>query len=168
VRRTLDYLSRHALAAAAFACSILALAGSSYAAFTINGNQIVNHTIAPSKFDPKFINGTVRAWAVVDAKGRVLAGAGRPQIAAFALGLYEIGWRGVTLPLGQCETSASIDQVQENPSGPGVSLTTAGFVTASTTGGVLGKRRRTAGTAVQTFNQAGQPTSLGFDVAVIC
>ena len=80
LRRIIDYLSRHALAAAAFVCSLLALAGSSYAAFTINGRQIVNHTVAPSKFDPKFMNGSVKGWAVVGPDGHVFAGAGEPRV----------------------------------------------------------------------------------------
>ncbi len=79
-RAIISYLRHHALAATAFACSILALAGSSYAAFTISGSQIRNHTINPVKLNPKFINGSVRAWAIVAPNGRVIAGAGRPRV----------------------------------------------------------------------------------------
>ena len=158
MRRTLDYLRRHALAAAAFVCSILALAGSSYAAFTINGSQIVNHTIAPTKFNPKFINGTVKGWAVVDPAGHVSAGAGGPQAAATGLrGEYEIIWR-VRIP-GRCAAVASIDAH--------LSSFVAGFAVASTVGRPR-NRLPVAQTVVNTYNQSGQPAPLGFDIAVIC
>ena len=92
--RILDYLRQHALAAAAFVCSILALAGSSYAAFTISGSQIRNHTINPSKFNPKYINGEVRAWAIVGPDGNVIAGRGKPRVSLLAgdPGGYGIKW----------------------------------------------------------------------------
>ena len=171
MRRTLNYLSRHALAAAAFVCSILALAGSSYAAFTVNGSQIVNHTIGPSKFDPKFINGSVRAWAVVDSAGHVSAGAGGPRAFSTAIpGFYRIRWR-VTVP-GRCATSATIDYQTSSPTeqlslNGGSIPFTAGYAVASTVGRPP-NRNRGVQTFVQTFNQSGQPTPLGFDVAVIC
>jgi hypothetical protein len=55
-RRILEYLRDHALGAVALVCSILALAGSSYAAFTINGSQIQNHTINAVKLNPKVVS----------------------------------------------------------------------------------------------------------------
>jgi hypothetical protein len=172
VKRILDYLSRHALAAAAFVCSILALAGSSYAAFTISGSQIRNQTIDPTKFDPKFINGSVRAWAVVDAAGHVSAGAGGPQVFSFGIpGLWGIRWR-VRLPVKRCETTATIDYLT-SPATEQLPLkgTTipfaAGFAVASTHV-VPPKFHQSEPTMVQTFNQSGQPTPLGFDIAVIC
>lgn len=166
----LSYLRHHALAATAFVCSILALAGSSYAAFTISGSQIRNHTINPAKLNPKFINGNVRAWAIVAPNGTVIAGAGGPRVTAIAAdpGGYGIGW-GV--PVGRCVTEATIDYTSSapterlpipgNPSTPFV----AGYAVAST--GKSSSRSRNA-TFVQTFSQQGQPTPLGFGVAVIC
>jgi hypothetical protein len=162
----LEYLRRHALAAAAFVCSILALAGSSYAAFTISGSQIRNHTINPAKLNPKFINGNVRAWAIVAPNGRVIASAGRPRV---TLGLsnpgdYEIRWR---VRVGRCVSETTIDDyispptervaVPGDPSAP----FTAGYAVAATSG-------THNASAVQTFDQQGQPTPLGFDLAVIC
>ena len=52
--RTLDYLRRNALAALALVCSLLALAGASYAAFSLPANsvgraQIKNHSIGSVK-----------------------------------------------------------------------------------------------------------------------
>lgn len=164
-----SYLHRHALAAAAFVCSILALAGSSYAAFTISGSQIRNHTINPVKLNPKFISGNVRAWAIVAPNGRVIAGRGGPRVTPQPAdpGGYGIGW---AVRVGRCGTDVTIDYssslptervpVSGNPSAP----FTAGYAVASTNRA----SSRASGTFVQTFNQQGQPTPLGFDVAVIC
>jgi hypothetical protein len=164
--RIVEYLRQHALGAAAFVCSILALAGSSYAAFTINGSQIRSHTINPVKLNPKFINGNVRAWAIVAPNGRVIASAGKPKVTPVISdpGGYGIRW-GVKV--GRCATDATIDSesssptervsIPGNPSAP----FTAGYATAATSGAHNE-------TAVQTFDEQGQPAQLGFDVAVIC
>src|SRR5579862_887204 len=95
ISRIAPYLHQHALAAAAFVCAILALAGSSYAAFTISGSQIRNRTINPIKFNPTFINGNVRAWAIVAPNGRLIAGAGRPSVFPQAAdpGGYVLRWK---------------------------------------------------------------------------
>jgi hypothetical protein len=169
-RAVISYLRRHALASTAFVCSILALAGSSYAAFTISGSQIRNHTINPVKLNPRFINGNVRAWAIVAPNGRVIAGRGRPRVTSQLgdPGGYGIAW-GVSV--GRCETNAMIDYTASPPTerlplggNPSVPFT-AGYAVASTTGGPPRSGNRTF---VQTYNQQGQPTSLGFDVAVVC
>jgi len=168
----LNYLRHHALAAAAFVCSILALAGSSYAAFTISGSQIRNHTINPVKLNPKFINGNVRAWAIVAPNGKVIASAGGPKVTPQLtpdVGGYLIRWN---VAVGRCSTVASVDSASspstERVPEPGSSSTpfTAGYAVAST----LGPFRRgvKGSTFVQTFEQAGQPTQLGFDVVVVC
>jgi hypothetical protein len=168
--RILDYLRQHAVAAAAFVCSILALAGSSYAAFTISGSQIRNHPINPSKFNPKYINGEVRAWAIVAPNGKVVAGRGKPKVTELAAdpGGYGIRW-GVRV--ARCETNATIDFSSSPPTeslpllGNPARPFTAGYAVAAT-----GRASSRGGneTVVQTFNQEGQPTPLGFDVAVIC
>ena len=165
-RRIVEYLRQHALGAAAFVCSILALAGSSYAAFTINGSQIQNHTINPGKLNPKFINGNVRAWAIVAPNARVIAGAGGPKVSAQLgdPGGYGIRWR---VGVARCSTEATIDPAISPPTervaiagNPSVPFT-AGYATGTTS-------RAHNETAVQTFDEQGQPTPLGFDVAVIC
>lgn len=170
INRIVSYLQQHALAAAAFVCSILALAGSSYAAFRISGSQIRNHTINPVKLNPRFINGNVRAWAIVSPNGQVIAGRGKPKVteAPSDPGGYGIAW-GVRT--GRCSTNVSVDFTSSapterlplfgNPSVPFV----AGYAVASTARTSSGSRNATF---VQTFNQQGQPTPLGFDVAVIC
>ena len=164
--RILDYLRQHALAAAAFVCSILALAGSSYAAFTISGSQIRNHTINPSKFNPKYINGEVRAWAVVGPDGKVLAGKGKPKVTLLAgdPGGYDIRW-GVRVP--RCATSVTIDTAS-SPLTESLSISgnpTARFTAGYAVGATPGTHHQTT---VQTFNQNGEPTPLAFDAVVIC
>jgi hypothetical protein len=167
--RILDYLRQHALAAAAFVCSILALAGSSYAAFTISGSQIRNHTINPTKFNPKYINGEVRAWAIVGPNGNVIAGRGKPKVTLLAgdPGGYGIRW-GVRV--ARCDTNSTIDFSSSPPTetlpllGDPARPFAAGYAVASTGRASHGGNQ----TVVQTFNQQGQPTPLGVDVAVIC
>jgi hypothetical protein len=169
-RPILEFVRHHAIAVVALVCSILAMAGSSYAAFTISGSQIANHTIAPTKFDPKFINGSVKAWAVVDPAGHVAAGAGGPQVSAAALlpGFYVIKW-GVNMP-GRCSTVASTDahlspRTYQLPANG--AAYPAGFTVASTVG-LPRNRNQGAQTVVYTYNQSGQLMALGFDIAVIC
>lgn len=73
--RLLNYLTQHAIATLALICSLLALAGSSYAAFAISGTQIRNRTITAVKLDPRSISGSVKAWAnlQVFGNGKVVA-----------------------------------------------------------------------------------------------
>ena len=164
--RIIEYLRHHALSTAAFVCSILALAGSSYAAFKISGSQIRNHTINPVKLNPKFINGNVRAWAIVAPDGRVIAGAGRPRVTPQAgdPGGFQIRW-GVQIK--RCATSAAIDDYASPPT---ETVPVPGNPTASFTAGyaVAASAPNPGRTGVQTFNGQGKPMPLGFDVIVAC
>jgi hypothetical protein len=148
----------------------VALGGTSYAATTpmITRAQIQNHSIQPVKLGPNLINGNVRAWAIIGPAGHVIASGGKPKVTPQAgdPGGYGIRW-GVKV--GRCDTVATIDlrssppterlAVPGNPSAP----FTAGYAVASTVGALRGNE-----TFVQTFNQLGQPTPLGFNVTVIC
>lgn len=147
-------------------CSLLALAGSSYAAFTISGSQIRNRSINPIKLNPRLIAGSVRAWALVRPDGKLIAGGGRPRVTASGEpGQYSIRW-GVKATR-RCATVATIDSTSSPPTEHvtvlGVSNPfTAGYAVASTTG-VHG-----SATGVQTYNQQGSPTPLSFDLLVVC
>jgi hypothetical protein len=172
--RVLAYLRQHVLAAIALVCSLMSLAGASYAAFrlpagSVGARELKNHSITPVKFNPRAINGTVRAWAIVGSTGRVIAGAGKPRVGQpVTPGIYGINW-GVHFG-ANCATVATIDSghspkteqipIPGNPSVP----FTAGYAVggSGTSGGGI------SGTSVNTFNQQGQLTPLGFDVAVIC
>ena len=153
--------------AVAYIALFVALAGSSYAAVRINGSQIRDHSINPVKFNPRFINGNVRAWALVRANGQVIASEGRPRVTPSS-GLpseYRIRW-GVKV--GRCATVASIDGADSRPTeqvtGPGGSsleLASGYAVVSLLHGGV-------PLTLVDTYNQAGRPTQMAFNVAVVC
>ena len=162
-RHLLRLAQRNAIALTAL---FVALAGSSYAAVTINGSQIQNRSINPSKLNPRFINGTPRAWAIVRANGQVITGAGHPSATPGAglPGEYFVHW-GVKVK--RCATLATIDTSSaptEHVAVPGDSSLAlpAGYALAGTTGG------RVPETTVVTYNQSGQPTPLAFNVAVIC
>ena len=91
----------------------VALGGTGYAAATIpqgsvGSRQIKNHAIDPIKLNPRFINGNVRAWAVVSSSGRVVAGGGQPEGARpLRRAFTQISW-GVRLK-PNCGMIATID-----------------------------------------------------------
>jgi hypothetical protein len=77
LRKTLDYASHHAIAILALICSLLALAGASYAATQLPRNsvgnpQIKRGAVGPPKFS-KAIGGYVRAYAKISAAGKLQA-----------------------------------------------------------------------------------------------
>ena len=92
----------------------VALGGTGYAAATIpqgsvGSRQIKNHAIDPIKLNPKFINGNVRAWAVVTferAGGWPVAGSRRGRRPLHPA-CTQISW-GVRLK-PNCGTIATID-----------------------------------------------------------
>jgi hypothetical protein len=160
--------------AVAYLALFVALGGSSYAAVnlppgSVGERQIRNHSIDPVKLNPKFIAGSVRAWAIVGSGGKVIAGGGGPKTGTpVTPGSYEIRWTQ-RLP-SNCSTVATIDgnhsAATERIATPGNTSVpvTAGYAVADTsrTGPQNGV------TFVTTFNQSGQLVPLGFDVVVIC
>jgi len=83
--KTLSYISHHTIAILALVCSLLALAGASYAAITLPKNsvgnaQIKRGAVAPPKFS-KQIGGYVRMYAVVNAKGQLQYSAPQAKLA---------------------------------------------------------------------------------------
>ena len=72
--KTLSYISHHAIAMVALVCSLLALAGASYAATQLPKNsvgnpQIQQGAVSPPKFSSQ-IGGYVRMYAKINAAGR--------------------------------------------------------------------------------------------------
>jgi hypothetical protein len=161
MKRIVGYLADNALAVVALIASLLALAGGSYAAFSISGRQIRNRTIDPVKFNPRLINGNVRGWAVVAATGRVVSSAGHPVVSlGTGPGQYTIDWRSDVNR--RCATDVTVDEISSTPA-------VAGYASGATFAFTNHRTRRRAGrTIIETFNQSGQPMPLGFDVAVIC
>ncbi len=153
----------------------IALGGTTYAAIgvprgSVGAAQLRNHAITSVKFNRSSIAGSVRAWAIIGADGRVIAGGGKPKssVAAFS-GHYAITW-GVRLPRS-CATIANVDY-RSRPtetvpvSGNTTQALPAGYVSGVDSG--TSGRKPLSRTVVTTFNQAGQVTPLVFDVAVIC
>jgi len=164
--RIVRYLANHALASTALVCSLLALAGSSYAAFTISGSQIRNHSIDPVKLNPRLIAGNVRAWALVRPDGRLIAGGGGPRPGpSGGPGGYNIKW-GAKVNR-RCASLATIDGASSPPTETINGPVIFGHFTAGTAIAYSSSVHRSH-TAVQTYDQSGSPTALGFDVIVVC
>jgi len=73
--KTLSYISHHAIAILALVCSLLALAGASYAATQLPKNsvgnaQIKQGSVTPPKFSTQ-VGGYVRMFAVVNADSKL-------------------------------------------------------------------------------------------------
>jgi hypothetical protein len=73
--RTINYVSHHAVAILALICSLLALAGASYAATqlpknSVGNSQIKQGAVAPPKFS-KQVGGYVRMFAMVNANSKL-------------------------------------------------------------------------------------------------
>jgi hypothetical protein len=76
IGRTLNYISHHAIAILALVCSLLALAGASYAATQLPKNsvgnpQIKQGAVSPTKFS-KQIGGYVRLYAKLTPAGKII------------------------------------------------------------------------------------------------
>ncbi len=91
--------------AVAYLALFVALGGTSYAAInlpkgSVGSSQLRNHSITPGKFNGKYINGSVRAWAVVGADGTVQSGAGKPNVTVIqgTPNSYVVTWKNVQAP----------------------------------------------------------------------
>jgi hypothetical protein len=156
----------------------IALGGTGYAAISIPRNsvgaaQIRNRSITPVKLNPSTIGGSVRAWAIIRANATVIASSRKPVVFASVVpGSYVIQWP-IRLPR-TCATVANVDE--RSPTQTPIQLGNGGTASAaigyagnvdtelipSSTGHKISK------TSLDTFNQAGQPTPMAFDVVVIC
>ena len=102
--RILDYLRRNAIALIALACSLLALAGASYAAVSLPNNsvgnaQLRNGSVTPPKLNHRSIGGYVAAWAETNNGCELVASSGGARIAndhpcTATGGALRITWRG--------------------------------------------------------------------------
>jgi hypothetical protein len=157
MRRLLAHVRSNAIA---YLALFIALGGTGYAAMNLPANsvgtkQIRNGSIQPAKLDRKLIAGSVRAWALVSASGRVLAGEGQPTVqlgtGPGSTGRYFVTWK--TAPMVRC---AAIGTVAADNGVPG-------FVLAS----VEGRPSRTT-VEVEVYNAQGQDAALPFSIAVLC
>jgi hypothetical protein len=161
----LTRLIRHVRSnAVAYLALMVALGGTSYAAMSlpansVGGRQIRNHVIDPVKLNPRYIASSVRAWASVSAKGRIIASSAPAQIVA-TVGSDQITWR--TTLFRNCTAVASV----ANPLGPGA-LSTPAFADASIV--PVGPRR--VGAVVTTYMISGgdpEPSRQPYAVMVLC
>lgn len=148
MRRLLVHVRRQAVGYVALA---VALGGTSYAAVALP-----NRSVNPVTLNPHGIGGYVRAWASVDANGRISLSNGGVRVvvdSAVGPGHYIVDWR--TRPSTPCEATGSVDL--RNGLVPG-------YVIAETAAShVRGEQ-----SIVQTYNAPGQATALAFDVDLIC
>jgi hypothetical protein len=130
---------------------MVALGGTSYAAF-----GLPNHAIDPVKLNPRSIGGYVRAWASVNANGRVTASGGGVHVlvdTGVAPGHYIIDWH--PKPTSACEATGNVDF-------------TNGLVPGYLIAQSAATRGRGEQTAVQTYSAQGGPEALAFDIQLIC
>ena len=116
----------------AYLALFVALGGTGYAAInlpanSVGGKQIKDHSITPAKFNRSLIGGEVRAWANVNADGRVLAGGGKPRVVVQrgtgATGHYTVFWK--VTGFKRCAAIAGIPMGQAT--GPGLRPRGDGF-----------------------------------------
>ncbi len=147
----------------AFVALFVALSGTGWAAInlpagSVGSRQLRNHSVTPVKFDRGFINGTVRAWAVVAPDGAVQAGAGQPSVfvVKVAQGSYVITWKTVRTPTFRgCFASGGLT----GESGVG------GSAEASV---VPNPSKRNGWVDVSTYDSHGQPVPQYFYAALVC
>jgi hypothetical protein len=157
--RLLEHARSNAIAYVALCVSMLALAGGAYAAISLPANsvgapQIHNHSIAPVKFNPSAIGGSVRHWAQVNAQGKIISSSSRALENGIPRdGGYLMSWSDKFS--AKCIPVATV-------LGPSTILgPTPGFANARIVGG-----RPTR--VLVTFNPQGSPAPAAFSVAVVC
>jgi hypothetical protein len=117
--KMLNYVSHHAIAILALVCSLLALAGASYAATQLPKNsvgnpQIKNGAVAPPKFSSQ-IGGYVRMYAVVNAIGKLVYSSPQAKLSNWGdsttggPSFGTISWKSTT-PARKCAAFATPQQ----------------------------------------------------------
>jgi hypothetical protein len=160
MRKALNHLQHNVVA---YIALFVALGGTSYAAInlpagSVGNRQLKNHSITPVKLDRRYINGTVRAWAEVNANGKVASSSSKVTvklgIGAQGPGFYLVSWSGVTPPTNRgCFSLAGINGL----GGAGSIQTSLG-----------GTNARNRSVFVHTYGAQGQFLAQPFYVAVIC
>jgi hypothetical protein len=148
MRRLLVHVRRQAVG---YVALMVALGGTSYAAF-----DLPNHSIDPVKLNPRTIGGYVRAWASASSNGRVTASGGGVRVlvdSGVAPGHYIVDWRAN--PTSRCVATGSVDL-------------SGGLVPGYVTSQTAHTRVQGEQSIVQTYNAQGQPTALAFDIELIC
>jgi hypothetical protein len=161
--RTLAYLRHHALAALALVCSLLSLAGASYAAFSlpagsVGGRELRNRAVTAAKLNPTSIAASIRAWADLTWSGtwRVKASSGDIHVTTASIGEV-VSWRHTRFP---ASCMASVTPTVNFP-GPGGSHSREGYVTTFFDG--PGGRLQISG-----LSSDGAPQVQDVNVLIVC
>jgi len=151
LRRSLDHVRRQFVG---YISLFIALGGTSYAAVSL-----ANHSIDPVKLNPHNIGGYTRAWASVNANGRITASTAGVRVVAesgVAPGRNIITWH--TRPTSSCAVVGSVDL-----SGIG-DQAIPGYVLAD----AFDSKGRGEQSIVQTYNSQGQAAALPYDMDLVC
>jgi hypothetical protein len=147
--------------AVAYLALFVALGGTSYAAInlpagSVGSKQLRNGSITPVKFDGRYINGSIRAWAVVAPNGTVQAGAGKPSVHVVSVvsGSYVITWKVPAPTFKGCFAIGG--------------LTGASSTAGSAEAGLAVPSRRDWSVDVSTYGPTGQRLAQYFYTALIC
>ena len=163
-RRLLHHASRNSIAYLALVCSMLALAGASYAATKIGTNQlrngavtepkIKNKTIDPVKWDPTYVTAFVRRFANVSATGQYLSGSpsGASKAEGTTPGTYELTW-------GDAFASFCSPIVTVQSTGGAAGFANANIVTQPNNATLV---------FVHTYDTHGQATAEPFSIGIVC
>lgn len=158
--RLLEHARSNAIAYLALCVSMLALAGGAYAAISLPADsvgapQIRNHSIDSVKLNPSSIGGSVRHWAQVNAKGKIVSSSSRALQSGIPLdGDYVISWSD-KFP-SRCIPVATV-------LGKAVTLSpSAGFANARVV------QANHTSVWVSTYSPQGAPAPAPFTVAVVC
>ena len=158
IKRLIHHANRHSIAYLALVCSMLALAGASYASLHIpNGavgeKQLKNHVIDPVKWDPTYVTAFIRRWAHVDASGRLLNSSPFAQSAIVGVTVsYDVTWGDAFS--GNCMPLTTVEGGQAS----------AGFANAH----VITQRNNATLVNVRTYNPQGQAAAEPFYLSVTC
>lgn len=146
------HLRRHAVG---YVALFVALGGTSYAALGLR-----NGSIDPNKLNPRKISGYVRAWASVRSNGTVISSSSRKVTVRMHQppvppGDFDVFWH--TSPSSRCTAVVNVDAR---------AASSGGLAPGSAVGET--SRRPREETTVLTYDAAGQPKPLSFDVALLC
>ena len=159
------YLRQHVLAVLALICSLLALGGSSYAAFSlpagsVGARELKNRAITAAKLNPTSVAASVRAWVNLQWAGvwRVQASNNDVQVSRAGFGEV-VSWRHTRFP-SNCMASVT-PQRNFAPGGPGGTGRLDGYVSTFF-------NPRGAQLQIDAIASDGTPQAQGVIILIIC
>jgi hypothetical protein len=159
----LAYLRHHALAALALVCSLLSLAGASYAAFSlpagsVGTRELKNRAVTAAKLNPTSVAASIRAWANLRWNGAWLVQASTSDIRVTTVAGGEVvNWRHTRFPR---DCMASVTPIRNFIVAAGT-VSVFGFVTTSFDGPV-------GHLEIDGLAPNGAPQVQSVNVAIVC